>query len=80
MPAQEHAWDNVSIAHPWRFKLFADVRITEFALVETAYTVIRLCQAFERIECRAETSAWRESFSPLCHNFGGAKVALYAKK
>ncbi|KAK5125960.1 hypothetical protein LTR85_011315 [Meristemomyces frigidus] len=49
----------------------------QFALTETSYTTVRLCQAFGKIESR-DSQPWTENLTLTCVNLGGAKVGLTA--
>ncbi|KAF2861565.1 putative P450 monooxygenase [Piedraia hortae CBS 480.64] len=48
----------------------------QFALTEASYATVRLCQTFDRVECRDPTP-WTENLSLTCRNFNGAKVGLF---
>ncbi|KAF2708526.1 cytochrome P450 52A1 [Pleomassaria siparia CBS 279.74] len=50
----------------------------QFALTETAYTVVRLMQEFATMESRDDDDVWKEKLSITCTSLGGAKVGLTA--
>jgi cytochrome P450 len=47
----------------------------QFALTEAGYTVVRMVQAFSKIESR-DLNDWTEGLTLTCVNKNGAKVAL----
>jgi len=47
----------------------------QFALTEASYTIVRMCQAFDKIESR-DSRPWTEMLTLMCVNLGGAKVGL----
>lgn len=49
-----------------------------FALTEAGYTIVRLVQEFDKLECRetAEGKMWQENLTLTCCKRGGVKVGL----
>jgi cytochrome P450 len=47
----------------------------QFALTETGYVVVRLLQAFPKIESR-DSEPWTESLSAVCSSLNGCKVGM----
>lgn len=48
----------------------------QFAIIEAAYTTIRLCQAFSKIEARDDGGPWTESLTLTCAVGQGVRVAV----